>query len=296
MVAAVAPAAASGPARPVVVLMSHDAGPHTQAVEGLRKRLHAAGRELGGVWDLGGSDEKAESVLDELMAAEPSVVVTIGSLATRVAVAAKLGVPLVGGLVPRTQTLRGNPELTGVTLEIPVEVQLDWLRRMVPSARRVGVVYNARENAALVRRLEAAAGPRGLSIEAQAVSEPKEIPRGLAAASEDADVLLGLADSVVLTSQTARQLLLSSFRSRVPLVGPSESWVKAGALYALHWDYRDLGGQVGDLVVAVLAGTPIAQLEPLAPRKILWSVNARTAEHMRITLPAALLDGAASTY
>ncbi|MEZ4267987.1 MAG: ABC transporter substrate-binding protein [Myxococcota bacterium] len=289
-------ARAATPAGAVVVLVSHDAAPHTEALEGLRARLRGANRQVGGVWDLAGDDSNAEAILAEVRSLRPAVVVTIGSLATRVAVAAKLGVPVVGGLVPRTQSLKGSDELTGVTLEIPVEVQLDWLRRMVPDARRVGVVYNARENAALVRRLQGAAGSRGLSIEAQAVSEPKEIPRALTAASEDAHVLLGLADSVVLTSQTARQLLLSSFRNRVPLVGPSESWVKAGALYALHWDYRDLGAQVGDMVLAVLGGTPPSQLEPVAPRTIRWSVNARTAEHMRITLPRALLDGATSIY
>jgi putative ABC transport system substrate-binding protein len=289
-------ATAATPPDAVVVLMSHDAAPHEQAVDGLRERLALADRRIGAVWDLDGDEANAPGILAELRAAHPAVVVTIGSLATRVALAARLEAPVVAGLVPRAQGLRGVAGVTGVSLEIPVEVQLDWLKRMVPEATRVGVVYNARENATLVRALKAAAAARGLSLEDQAVTEPKEIPRGLAAACEDAHVLLGIADGVVLTSQTARQILLTSFRNRVPVVGPSESWVKAGALYALHWDYRDLGLQIGDLVMAVLSGRRPEDVPPATPRKILWSVNARTAEHMRITIPRALLDGAASVY
>jgi hypothetical protein len=55
----------------------------------------------------------------------------------------------------------------------------------------------------------------------------------LAALTNSADVLWGIADDMVMTTETARSILLFSLRNRLPLIGLSGAWVKAGALMAL---------------------------------------------------------------
>ena len=50
-----------------------------------------------------------------------------------------------------------------------------------------------------------------------------------------------------MTPQTAEPILLSTLKNKIPLVGLSSSWVKAGALYALDRDYVDIGLQSGEL-------------------------------------------------
>ena len=107
-----------------------------------------------------------------------------------------------------------------------------------------------------------------------------------------ADVLWGIPDQTVLSAQTAEQVLLFSFRKRIPFVGLSAEWVKAGALYALERDYRDVGKQCGGLVVKILGGTPPSALSPQTPRTVFYDVNLRTAERLQITLSDEILADA----
>src|SRR4030067_1111588 len=56
-----------------------------------------------------------------------------------------------------------------------------------------------------------------------------------------------LPDAVVHNPKAAKIILLFSYRHRIPFIGPSESWVKEGAFYALDRDYRDMGAQCGEM-------------------------------------------------
>ncbi len=67
------------------------------------------------------------------------------------------------------------------------------------------------------------------------------LPQALANLPNAVDVILAIPDTTVYTQQASKALLLFSFRNRIPLIGLTEAWVKAGALYALEWDYEELG-------------------------------------------------------
>jgi putative ABC transport system substrate-binding protein len=100
----------------------------------------------------------------------------------------------------------------------------------------------------------------------------------------------------VLSLQTAEAILLFSFRNRIPFTGLSNSWVKAGALYALDRDYLDIGAQCGEMAHRILSGAAPSALPPARPRKLTYAVNLRTAEHMKLEIPAALLKGAERVF
>ena len=61
---------------------------------------------------------------------------------------------------------------------------------------------------------------------------------------------------------------------------------------ALDRDYADLGVQTADAAVRILDGTSPRAVGTVRPRRMLYSVNARSAELMRISLGAEQLRGA----
>jgi putative ABC transport system substrate-binding protein len=75
-----------------------------------------------------------------------------------------------------------------------------------------------------------------------------------------------------------KTLLLFSFRHKLPLIGLSETWVHAGALYALDWDYRELGAFCGRLALGQLAGAGT----PAPPPHLHVYVNQRSARLFRV--------------
>jgi putative ABC transport system substrate-binding protein len=132
----------------------------------------------------------------------------------------------------------------------------------------------------------------GFELLAREIASPRDIPDALRGLANRADVLWGIADSVVLTPATAKTILSFSYQNRVPMVAPSESWVKAGALFALERDYEDVGRQCGELALQVLAGARPRSLGVQPPRRVTWVVNRRAARQLDLEVPDALLAGA----
>ncbi len=280
-----APRARAQPAR-VLALLSHDAPPYRAALEGFRAQVAGAAPAVQEAV-LDGDEGKARSALQAFVNARGDLVLALGSVAVDAA-GAQREVPVVGALVLSEAQLRGG-NITGVTLGVPPEVQFQWVKRLLPKARRLGALYNPEENGHAVAGAKGAAGRQGLELVPREVGGPQELPAGLASLERSADALWGLPDRVVFVPQTAKAILLFSFRNRIPLVGPSEAWVKAGALFALEPDYRDLGAQCGELAVAILGGKKAASMPPTSPRTAVLSVNKKTAVQMKVDLPDEVL-------
>ena len=100
----------------------------------------------------------------------------------------------------------------------------------------------------------------------------------------------------MLSPQTAKEVLLTSFRNRIPVIGASAPWVKSGALYALDWDYADMGAQNAAMALEVIKGTPINKIPVAEPRSVAYTLNLKTAEHMKLDMPAEISRGAKHVY
>ncbi|MCK5509123.1 MAG: hypothetical protein KAI50_11480 [Desulfobacterales bacterium] len=71
------------------------------------------------------------------------------------------------------------PNATGVMLEFPASIQLKWLRRFLPDAKRVGVLCNLQKNRQLINKLKLEAEKLRLELIAVNVETPRELPAAL---------------------------------------------------------------------------------------------------------------------
>lgn len=220
------------------------------------------------------------------------VVVALGTRALSVAARDWKGVPAVGTLVARESAIPDGSSATAVVLEFPLDVEFELMHRVVPKARRIGVLYGTDDNAKVVAQARDAARSQGLELVARRVASPAELPAALAALAGEVDLLWGIPDDVVLTAETAKAVLLFSLRNRLPFIGLSAQWVKAGALYALDRDYTDLGVQTADIAARILDGASPRSIPAARPRRSLYVINARSADMMRITFSPEVLRGA----
>jgi len=106
------------------------------------------------------------------------------------------------------------------------------------------------------------------------VATPSALPAALEQIATRADVLLALPDPMVYTRESARGILLQSFRRRTPVIGPNDAWVRMGALFAVDWDYEDVGATCARLARDALAPRPSLVGAGPKPRV---SVNLRSA-------------------
>ena len=280
----------------IVVLRAKSSQPYEEVLGGFRSYLERRGvRARFDVHTINGDMASLDRILEVAAAKEAKLIFTIGTAVTECAIRKDTGIPIVYSLV--MDDLRtSNADVAGVTLEFSVSSHFQWMTRFLPKVRRVGVLYNPENNGERIVRAKMEAMKMGLILEAEAVDKPQDIPAALERIAKKVDVLWGIPDDVVLNPQTAKQLLLFCYRNRIPFIGPSKAWVKAGALYALDRDYTDIGSQCGGIASSILTGTGLGSIKAQSPKRTVYFVNSKTARHMKVNIDKKLLAAADGVY
>lgn len=285
-------AAAASPK--VVIVLSQESLPYADVVQGFRTSLTGgAGAQVEiEVHNLKGKSEHASDVLRHFKSEPPTMFLTVGSLATQAVLAEQEEVPVIASLTAHLEKFKKKENLTGVGLEFSLESQFDVMRRILPELSTVGVLYSPKESQDTIDNALRVAQKLGVKLVAKPVDAPRDIPDALESLANNVDLLWGITDQVVVSPQTAEPILLFSFRNKIPFAGLSAPWVKAGSLYALERDYVDIGSQCGEIAVKILNKATLRTIQLASPRKVLFSINMKTARSMKIDLPKQIIDGA----
>ncbi len=274
-------AALAAPDARVAALLSEDINAYRQALDGFKKAYRGPVIDL----EMGPSGDR----LGEVRASHPEVVLAIGVRAAKVAADGLPDLPVVYCMVldPELNGISG-PNVTGVTLAIPVKRQLEEFRRVVPSMGRLGVVFNPTKSAPLIEEARSAAGAIGLTLIAESVQHSDQVPDALARLAGKVDAFWLPPDATVVTKETFRLALELSLARKLPLMVFNSQFVKAGALLALSPDYQASGEDAAKVVRQVLAGKKPGDIPVSATRGTLV-VNVGTARSLGLDIPQAVL-------
>jgi putative ABC transport system substrate-binding protein len=279
----------AAPRTRIAIVKSSSIPPFEQATAAIVETLRRSALQPEVVtFDLDGDQEKSAEILPQLHRGTPTAIVTVGSLATTVVLGDPWDVPVLFSMVlyPAQSGFVTRPGrgVTGASLDLPLDRQFETIRRLLPAAKRVGVLYHPTETGTIVDTARPVAAQHGFTLTAKQVSDPGMAVAALTELMETVDAVWTVADSHVFTPQTTSALVLAALRKGVPLVGLSPAQVRIGALAALSCDYGDVGAQTAELALKVLGGEHAAALTPAAPRKLSLVLNLRTAEHLGITI------------
>lgn len=218
-------------------------------------------------------------------AAPETVLVPLGSRAAQALAELNPGLPVVACMVLNTNGLRISPQWQAATTEVPADIQANWIRRVLPLTRTAGILYNPAESTAAAEALAEALRRAGFSPQLTEVAQPSDIDSALEKLRGHTDLLLGIPDFTVFNPLTAKTVMLYSYRHRVPVIGLSQTWARAGALFSLESDYEEHGRYCGQLALKALGQS----VRVVPPRKLLTSVNLRAAAYMHVVLPTDLV-------
>jgi putative ABC transport system substrate-binding protein len=276
----------------IAVVLSRDLAAYREALRGFEDVL----KESGLVYRL--HEFSADGVAAvrgtlgaDIRARDPDLVFTIGSAATN-RVSEEIGdLPIVFSMVLSSSGNRSlqewreaRPNLTGATMEIPVRTQFSKLKQVLPDVERIGVLYDPDVSGPLIEEAAGSARALGLELVPLAVASETDVLAQTSALAGSVDALWSVADSTVFTEHGLKHILLETLRNRIPFVGLSPSFVKAGALLAFTTDYRDLGRQAGEQGLRILAGEEAASVPMTVPRTLSLSINMNTAKHIRVEI------------
>ena len=273
----------------LLVVASGNAPAYQQALAGIQKLGHPVD-----VLKVGADSDGAVAAAVK-GAGRDGAIVTLGAKATALVAGASPTIPVVNCMATGSDA-KGAAGTTVVPLEVPIETHIQWMRRLLPKAHHVGILFDPAQNARRAEDGAAALKRAGYTPVLEPVTAPAALPTALTRLMNTVDVLHAIPDTTVFAPEHSRALLLFSFRNRIPLAGPSESWVKAGALFAIDWDYADLGRYCGSLALrssppASPSGRTPPPPAPIAPARTRVVVNLRAAEQMHIKWDPDLLRG-----
>ena len=225
------------------------------------------------------------------------LIVTLGFEAAQALVSSDVRTPVLSALLPRSsyeRILRASGrkvsgQLSAIYLDQPLNRQVALIRLALPSVRRIGVLWGTESliHAPSLRLLAPSSGFQ--FVEANVIASEPLFP-GLKRVLDDSEVLLALADPTVYNSNTIQNVLLASFRARVPVLAFSPAYVRAGALLALYVTPTQVGQQVASVVRGVLQGKALPS-SPAYAQNFSVAVNGHVARSLGLALDA---DGLAS--
>jgi len=297
---------AAPPARTVKVAVLTPGLSFGEVLAGLREGLAQLGyRENGNLTLLvedtkgAGADVKAQA--QALVAANPDVLVTVGTSHTVAAKAATSTIPIVftwvgdpvrSGLVAGYASSGNN--LTGLSVYSgPLSgKRLEILKEMAPGARRA-LCLVAKESIAEISFSVAqkTADQLGLTLIRRDVASRDDIVRELGALPRGAfDAIYHVPSGLV--SAHIGLLIQRAREDRVALMAHEDALVTAGALVSYGANYRQMGQQTARVVDRVLAGVAPAEIPIQIPDKLMLSINLVTARAIGLKPPLTLLERA----
>ena len=193
----------------------------------------------------------------------------------------------------------GTPvgEVTGTSDKLPVEKQLEMIRKILPDAKTIGILYSTSEvnSETAIAEYKAAAPEYGFEIVEGPVTATVDIPLAADSILEKVDCLNNLTDNTVVSSLP--MILDKAAKKKIPVFGSEVEQVKIGCLASMGLDYIDLGKQTGRMAAQVLKGEKKAsEMNFEVIEEAAFYGNSKAAENLGITLPAELTDSAAEMF
>jgi putative ABC transport system substrate-binding protein len=173
--------------------------------------------------------------------------------------------------------------------------RLELLNQIVPSASRIGVLWNPSNasTANQVKALQAAAPALGLTIVPVEVRRAGRSDLDRAFATLEKEHAGGLLVISEPTLGNQRALIAElSIAHRLPASGTHSGWAEGGLLMSYGTDFVELFRRGATLVDKILKGAKPADLPVEQPTKFELVINVKTARSLGLTIRPSLLGRA----
>ncbi|MCC5780451.1 ABC transporter [Nitratireductor sp. B36] len=258
-------------------------GEHPQlntAIQGFKDALAAGGYEEGKdvVYSESHTNFDASLVpqmIAKLQAEGPALMYTVTTPVSQIAkkALAGSGIPIVfsavtdpvaAKLVPSWEA--GDEGMTGATDLQDVAAVMEFAKKLVPDAKRIGQPYNPGEanDVALLEKVQAAAPDAGFEVVPVGVDNVNDIQQRIASLAGKADVIYTpasnlLQPAIAAVSAAARQ-------AGIPIINSDDGAVSDGVVPAsFAVNYQQVGLNAGKIALQILDGTDPKTIPPMNP-------------------------------
>ncbi len=179
--------------------------------------------------------------------------------------------------------------VTGTSDLTPCEAQMDLLRKLVPNAEKVGMLYCSSEQNShfQIALAKAACDKLGLKYVDGTVSNSNEIQQVVTSLCGKVDAIYSPTDNMIAAGMATVAQVANE--KGIPTICGEEGMVAAGGLATYGINYYELGKQTAAMAVEILRdGKKPAEMPIQYLQKCDLSINEATAKALGITIPENL--------
>ncbi len=277
----------------VVQLTEHSA--LDAANKGFVKAIKKSGLDVSVDQKNAQNDQSAcKTIADKFVGDGVDLIFAIATPAAQAAQQATSDIPIVGTAITdyaASKLVKSNKKpggnVTGTSDLTPVKEQLEMLQKVFPDAKKVGLLYCTAESNSDIQIASAKKqlDKLGLSYKDYTVSSSNEIQSVVESAVGNVDVLYSPTDNTIAAG--AAQVGQICKENKLPFVTGEEGMCKAGGLFTLSINYKDLGYKAGEMAVKILKGEAEPAdmpIEYLSTKELVVVKNDEMAEAIGVDL------------
>lgn len=248
----------------------------------------------------------ATQIAQKIVGLNPQLIIPITTPSTQTVYneAYKKNIPVIFAAVsdpfstklvdPQTQKGRG---ITGVSDIPPIEQQIQLIRKLQPSLRTLGTIYNPSEanSVSFLEKTKKIAEKNGITLIGSPCVNTKEVITATqylldkveAIFISNDNTVVSALDGLIQTVQNNKTQNTTSKKS-IPIYASDPESVQRGCLAALALSQYEIGRAVGRLAIQVLKGANPSDLPVVVPSQVELAINKPLAAKLGINIPTNL--------
>lgn len=242
-----------------------------------------------------GDQSVLQSIAQKFAASKYDLVLAIATPSAQAMAAATADIPILITAVtdPVTAKLVNSLEkpgtnVTGTTDMNPIKEQFELLVKIVPNAKKVGVIYNAGEvnSQVQVDIAKKVAADLKLSLVEATVATSADVLQAAQSLDRKVDAIYVPTDNTVVSA--AQSVVQAANKMKLPIISGESSVVDAGGIGTIGINYKKLGAQTGEMAVKVLKGSKPQDMPIESQKQYDTIINDAAAKAIGIEIPAEL--------
>lgn len=247
-----------------------------------------------------GQMNQAQLIAQEFVNADVDIMVPISTPSSLACAKASSTIPIVFGAItdPLGAGLVNSLEepgknVTGVSDVWPYEKQIDLLLKVVPTVKRIGMVFNPGETNSVYAMtiIRDIIDKKNLTLVEVSVSSTNEVRTAAQSLIGRVDALYIAADNTVV--EAMESVVKVAQESKLPLLVGDTASVERGGLLTYGTNYFEVGKATAVLVDRIIKGEDPAKIPVAREIKADLYINLKTARDIGVTFPADLVSQAA---
>lgn len=266
----------------VLIIPSSDSIIYTKAIENIYKTSNKIGSNIiFNTISLSDIDNISNTIPDNI-----DLLIPVGQLAFEKTIERYGNYPILVTLISRfgfskivkkLYTDNNNANVGAIYLDQPLIRYFNFAQLALPNNKKLGFLLS-NEYRNIFTEFDSTVTQYLHHIEIY--NKDDNLIRSLSRVMENSDVIVALPDFSIFNRRNTHNILLSSYRKLIPVIGFSGSYVKAGSLAGLYSTPELIGKQTGEVINTLANTNPIGKLPRLHAKYFQISVNNKVARSL----------------